>query len=427
MLEFTGERVIPGLADASLFNEHQARYRFATRFLARFDGCPAVLDAGCGTGYGSAEFPATASVAAMDLSADAVRYAREHFGAPHIQFLQAACETLPFADNSFDLITAFEVIEHLERWPRLLTEARRVLKAGGILLVSTPNKSAYAESRAAAGPNPFHVREFEYQEFHVALTDVFPHVSLWSQNHAEAIAFLPSVSSAGALDATPDQTPESAHFFLAACSLSPLPPCAAFAYLPKSGNILREREHHIALLRGELEQKTGWLNDLEKNHTDLVQKHDDVVTELEEHNRWADQLNGALAKARACIAGLQDELTTNQALYRDHAAALEQEAGLRLGWIQSLESQIEGGRAQIERLGSEIGEFSIAFDQRTAWGESLAAELLRKRQELETKTEELHQTQLNLQNANAELTSIAHSKWIGLGGILGIGPKVSDR
>ena len=420
MLEFTGERVIPGLADASLFNEHQARYRFATRFLTRFAGRAAVLDAGCGTGYGSAEFPDTASVAAMDLSADAIRYAREHFGAPHIQFLQAACETLPFADNSFDLITAFEVIEHLERWPQLLTEARRVLKAGGILLVSTPNKSAYAESRADAGPNPFHVREFEYEEFRVALTDIFPHVSLWSQNHAEAIVFLPAGSSTGALEGTPDQTPETAHFFLAACSLSPLPPGEAFAYLPKAGNILREREHHIALLQGELEQKTGWLTDLEKTHKDLVRTHHDVVIELEQHNRWADQLNGALAKARECIAGLQDELTTNQTLYRDHASALEQEAALRLGWIQDLESQIEGGRAQIESLDTELGKFKIVFAQRTAWGESLAAELLRTQQELERKIEELRQS-------NSELDLIARSRWVRAGRTMGIGPKVSDR
>ena len=128
----------------------------------------------------------------------------------------------------------------------------------------------------------------------------------------------------------------------------------------------------------------------------------------------------ALATARACIAGLQDELTTNQTLYRDHASALEQEAALRLGWIQDLESQIEGGRAQIESLDTDLGEFKIAFAQRTAWGESLAAELLRTQQELERKIEELRQS-------NSELDMIARSRWVRAGRTVGIGPKVSDR
>jgi protein-L-isoaspartate O-methyltransferase len=51
LAEFTGERVIPGEVDIDLLNEHMARYTFAAR-LARGKR---VLDAGCGTGYGSAE------------------------------------------------------------------------------------------------------------------------------------------------------------------------------------------------------------------------------------------------------------------------------------------------------------------------------------------------------------------------------------
>ena len=70
---------------------------------------------------------------------------------PAVRFLQASCEALPFADASFDLVAAFEVIEHLEHWQRTSDEARRVLKPAGVLLVSTPNKAYYAESRAEAG------------------------------------------------------------------------------------------------------------------------------------------------------------------------------------------------------------------------------------------------------------------------------------
>ena len=186
-IEFTGERVVPGLVDPDLFNEHLSRYRFAARFAA--EGAK-VLDAGCGTGYGTAEFAAAVQITAMDISPEAVAHATHAFGRPGVHFLQGACEVLPFADESFDLVVAFEVIEHLERWPDLLSEARRVLRSQGVLLVSTPNKAYYAEARAAAGPNPYHVREFEYGEFESALKEVFPHVQLWNQNHSELIAFI---------------------------------------------------------------------------------------------------------------------------------------------------------------------------------------------------------------------------------------------
>ena len=51
MSEFTGERVIPGEVDPNLWNEHFSRYAFAALFCR---GRKSVLDAGCGTGYGTA-------------------------------------------------------------------------------------------------------------------------------------------------------------------------------------------------------------------------------------------------------------------------------------------------------------------------------------------------------------------------------------
>src|SRR5262245_25871930 len=124
LAEFTGERLIPGEVDIDLLNEHMARYTFAAR-LARGKR---VLDAGCGAGYGSAALAAMAeSVTGVDVAADAVEYAREHYQAPNLTFEQASITQLPFPDGAFDLVVAFEVIEHLEDWRGLLTEAGRVL------------------------------------------------------------------------------------------------------------------------------------------------------------------------------------------------------------------------------------------------------------------------------------------------------------
>ena len=57
LVEFTGERVIPGQVNDDLWSEHLARYAFARRFA---DG-KRVLDAACGEGYGSAFLGAVAA------------------------------------------------------------------------------------------------------------------------------------------------------------------------------------------------------------------------------------------------------------------------------------------------------------------------------------------------------------------------------
>lgn len=387
MLEFTGERVIPGLVDPDLLNEHLARYRFA----ARFAGASAhVLDAGCGSGYGAAEFSHAASVVAMDISAEAVAHARQAFSKPGVHFLQGACESLPFADRSFDLVVAFEVIEHLERWQQMLADARRVLHPSGILLVSTPNKAWYAESRAAAGPNPYHVREFEYGEFNTALQTAFPHVHLWTQNHTESIAFVPVSPSCGIFDAPGDTTPESAHFFLAACSQSPIAETRAFAWLPVSGNVLRERQRHIQLLESEIVQKNAWLAESAESRAKLQKSNDNLLAELHKSNAWAAGLNAELDVARAAIS------------------QLESEAAERLDWVRSREDEIVRGRAEIERQHQENRDLENTIDERTRWAQSLDTEIERLREQLG--------------QLRGELQAMEQTNWVRLGRKLGLTP-----
>jgi 2-polyprenyl-3-methyl-5-hydroxy-6-metoxy-1,4-benzoquinol methylase len=186
--EFTGERVIPGQVNDDLWADHISRYAFASRFAAHAN----VLDLGCGTGYGVAELsPSARNIVGIDPADEAVSYARSHYSHANTTFLRASATDLPFRAASFDLITAFEVIEHLAGWRSLVAEARRVLDPAGVFLVSTPNKLYYTESRGSEGPNPFHEHEFEYEEFRTALKEFFPHVTMLQQNRVESVGFYP--------------------------------------------------------------------------------------------------------------------------------------------------------------------------------------------------------------------------------------------
>ena len=446
MTEFTGERVIPGLVDADLLNEHLARYRFAARFAAA--GC-AVLDAGCGSGYGTAEFSQAGSVTGIDISSEAVYHARENFGRVAVRFLQASSERLPFADGSFDLVTAFEVIEHVEHWPELLEEARRVLKATGVLLVSTPNKAYYAESRGVAGPNPYHFHEFEYEEFQNALYAVFPHVRMWTQNHSEAIVFAPMSPAAEVLEAGGNAVPEQAHFFLAACSLAPVNLNEVYAWMPSNANLLRERERHIAKLEGELAKKDDWLHQSLEIHAELQRAHEETLAELKRQNRWAEQLNKEMeersARMLAWIHQLEQRIAVgDREIERLNAQARELEAELeaRAAWGRDLQveidrlhayreqleaelnAQIGRGRSEIERLNEHREQLEADLAARAQWGQGLDAQLQERSQQLLELRAQLTNVEEQRARLEEEHRLIADSKWVRLGRKLNVGPEV---
>ncbi|MCI0422439.1 MAG: class I SAM-dependent methyltransferase, partial [Acidobacteria bacterium] len=156
-MEFTGERVVPGKVEPDLLNEHLSRYYFARPLVEhRF-----AVDLGCGTGYGAAVLAQSASkVLGLDVSEEAVKFARKHYGAPNLGFLISDCRQTPLGSQTVDVAVCFEVIEHLAEQDALLQEVQRVLRPDGLAVISTPNRVYYTEERKEV--NPFHVHEFDF-------------------------------------------------------------------------------------------------------------------------------------------------------------------------------------------------------------------------------------------------------------------------
>ena len=83
---------------------------------------------------------------------------------------------LPFEDESFDVVVCFEVIEHVDAPEMVLDELARVLRADGVVAVSSPNRGVYPSG------NPHHIHEFRPDELAQALAKRFEHVRLLRQH-----------------------------------------------------------------------------------------------------------------------------------------------------------------------------------------------------------------------------------------------------
>lgn len=99
-----------------------------------------ILDIGCGTGAMLDRLHEFGNVTGADFSPQALAYCRERGerNGREYRLVRADVRSLPFADNSFDIVTAMDIIEHIDRDKDAMSEILRVLKPGGRLLATVP-------------------------------------------------------------------------------------------------------------------------------------------------------------------------------------------------------------------------------------------------------------------------------------------------
>lgn len=161
---------------------HRQRYTFAA---GRVTG-KRVLNLACGPGYAEQVLASgrPSEVVAVDYDRDLIERLRRRApvsATTNIEYLWADAEDLPSSLGKFDVIVSFENIEHLRRPTRFLEGARRLAQPGAQLFLSTPNRLKYSGHPQQPVNNPYHVREYDFDELAALITPMLSNVTWFGQ------------------------------------------------------------------------------------------------------------------------------------------------------------------------------------------------------------------------------------------------------
>lgn len=168
--------------DPRKFNAYlAARYEWILRLAGDVRG-KRVLDLGCGDGVLSYLLAAKgADVIGADSSEDGLAHANKETAKRYVsgscKFISASAYEVPLPDESFDVVVSCEVIEHLPEPEKMLTEARRLLKKGGKLILTTPYRITEFPQ------DEHHIREYFPQELRSFVSHQFADVEIKLTHH----------------------------------------------------------------------------------------------------------------------------------------------------------------------------------------------------------------------------------------------------
>jgi 2-polyprenyl-3-methyl-5-hydroxy-6-metoxy-1,4-benzoquinol methylase len=265
--EFMHERYVPGAYWKLTEYEHFPRYTMA----AQFAKDAKALDFGCGTGYGTAMLSRHASsVVGLDIASDAIEWARATHRHPNIQFDLRSDLGHGLEQSTFDLVTCFEMIEHVDHAMQIatVTSIASLLKPSGKLVISTPDPAF----TAPYGHNPYHLREMNEAQFKELLHSAFKHVVLLKQWVRPSIMLAEQSIPGQTLThfgSVSEQPPTDAPVgFVAICSnqpIAPISPTCLFDVAIDFNRSVLDTEQHANRLRFANYEQTEVIKDLKKS------------------------------------------------------------------------------------------------------------------------------------------------------------------
>lgn len=316
-LAFTGERLTTEFGGQTEI-EHLHRYLLA-RHLCRGRQ---VLDIAAGEGYGTALLAQVAtSVVGVEVAADVVAHAAENYRRENLDFRVGDARAIPLGDASVDVVVSFETIEHFAAHDRFLGEIRRVLRPGGLLVISTPDRDNYSPADQPA--NPYHALELTRPEFSALLQARFAHVGMWWQRPMIGSTIMPGPELAAVPGSVCFERRGERHFessggyprplyLMALCSDAPLPAMPPSVYIDTTyvhtrdalTRDLRATDQQATTLRGALQQREEEVERLRQENAALTAaagRMQEELTGMRTSKSW--RITAPLRAAMAIMRG----------------------------------------------------------------------------------------------------------------------------
>ncbi len=358
------ERFEPGLVHTMALH-HFHRYFFAAPYCAG----KRVLDIACGSGYGTALLGKCAeSVLGVDIDEAAVRACRETYRDANLRFVTGSVEAIPAEDAAFDVVVSYETIEHVDADAQrhFMREIRRVLRPGGLLIISSPGRDDNTRNR-------FHVHELAEEEFLALIGGSFPHLRHWKQKIALGSFILPIVPDGAPLEkfairaeagkpVVPAEADIESKYMIVLASDGRLPQRGGSVNLDTSGEIMD------AMIRQFV------LRSVNPLRSEFARYRENVRRTIRQSQHEAQQ---AEERAAAAIAARDAELKKLRAEIEADAAAI----AARDAELKKLRAEIEADAAVIAARDAELKKLRAKIEADAAAIAARDAELKKLREQ----------------------------------------------
>ena len=423
-LAWTGERLVT-TCQRPLIYEHLHRYALALSLAKR----KRVLDIACGEGYGANLIARVASkVLGVDLDAGTIAHAKAKYRRRNLHFVQGSCTEIPCEDHSIDLVASFETIEHIREHDRFLSEIKRVLAPGGILVISSPHKAEYQKVSEAA--NPFHEAELDHDEFVQLITKTFKHYVAARQRLVVGSWIAPDAASATVSAATfhgwfdgieIESGVYRGLYSIAICSDRALPvfslgmfenfrdsadtwnlldscdtPAQLAARLLALTQLGDEKAKHVTLLQRDLEEKSQQVAHFQGEAEEKSKHVTQLQRESDQQSQLIARLKGQLDISAERLTRTRDELLDArwEALtLRGTLLRKVNSAETPAAHVLELENQVETATSERDHLRNMLTSLQKDLEQERIAGHSQHNELRATQAQLKTAIKELQSAQ----------------------------------